>query len=129
MNRTRTSFWKPACLAGILLACIGNGCSRSNQMNRAEIESKLNGVLQHMVSHCADQHDQEALRAAEVFHKLQGLSMDIVGISVPMNSGSNHAHISFTIDHFQKTPVETLAAEGLEDLQAAKANSRKGPNG
>src|SRR3982751_1364300 len=110
MSRIHISFWKPACLAGILLACIGNGCSRRHQMNQAEIESKLNGVLQQMVSRCADPHDQEALRAAQVFHKLQGLSMDIVGISVPVSSGSNHAHISFTSDHFQKSPVETLAA-------------------
>ena len=98
-------------------------------MDRADIESKLNGVLQQMVSRCTDPKDREALRAAEVFRKLQGLSMNVVGFSGPINSGSNRAHISFTIDHFQRTRVDSLATEGLEDLQTAKSSSRKGPNG
>jgi hypothetical protein len=133
MKGIRSTFRSLVCLTSTILIFIGSACSPSNEgnheMNRVEIEAKLNGVLQQMVSRCADPKDREALRAAEVFHNLQGLSMDIVGFSVPINSGSNRAHISFTSDHFQRTRQETLAAEGLEDLQTAKANSRKGPNG
>lgn len=96
-------------------------------MNRADIESKLNLVLQQMVSRCDDATDKQALRAAKLFQKLQNL--DVVGFSVPINSGSNHVHVSFTLDHFQQTPLDVLAAEGLEDFQTAKASSRGGPNG
>jgi hypothetical protein len=117
----------------MVLMFIASGCSPTSEgrheMSRSEIETKLNGVLQQMVSRCADPQDREALRNGEIFHNLQGLSMDIVGISVPINSGSNHAHISFTADHFRKTPADVLATEGLQDLQTAKANSRKGSNG
>ena len=111
---------------------VGSACSRNNdakhEVKQGELESKLKGVLQQMIT-SADAKDQDALRAAQLFKNLQGLPMDIVGFSVPISGGSNRAHISFTIDHFQRTPPGTLAAEGLEDLKTAKANSGKGPNG
>jgi len=114
------------------LMLIASGCSRNNEgsreMSRSEIEAKLNGVLHQMVVRSANEKDREALRNAEIFHDLQGLSMDIVGISVALNSGSNRAHVSYTIDHFRQTRVDVLAAEGLEDMQTAKAHSLQRPD-
>jgi hypothetical protein len=133
MKHVRTLFRSFLCQTSTILMIVGSGCSHSsdmkNEMSRAEIESKLNGVLHQMVSRCAEPEAREALQGAEIFRKLQGLSMDIVGFSVPINSGSNHAHISFTLDHFQRTPLDTLAIEGLKDFHTATTFSRKKPNG
>jgi hypothetical protein len=53
--------------------------------------------------------------------------MESVGVSVPI--GTNSVHVSFTLEHFQKTTPEVLAIEALEDLRHAKATSSEGPNG
>jgi hypothetical protein len=96
-------------------------------MNEAQATAKLKTVLQQMVSHCKNPDDQSALKSAELFHNIQGLPMDIVGFSVPINSGSNRAYISFTLDHFSRKSPEDLASEGLNDFQTAKSASQKGP--
>ena len=96
-------------------------------MNPTELEAKLNGVLQQMVSSCEDPKDQAALKSAELFHRIQGLPMEVVGFSVPINAGANRAKISFTLDHFSRTSVKVLAAEGNEDFQTAKSSGQKGP--
>jgi hypothetical protein len=99
------------------------GCSRSEksgeEIPRTEIEAKLNGVLNRMVSRCEDQQEIEQLKAAQLFHNLKGMPMDIVGFSVPI--GTNHVFVSFTLEHFRKTTLDVLASEALENLHLAKA--------
>jgi hypothetical protein len=96
-------------------------------MTRIEIETKLNGVLQKMLSQCEDQREIEQLRAAQIFRNVKDMPMEMVGISVPI--GTNRVHVSFTLDYFRETTLEVLAAEGLEDLHRAKATDPKGPKG
>jgi hypothetical protein len=117
-------------LASLCLVAV-EGCSpsekRKEAMTQTEIEAKLNGVLQRMVSQCKDQQEIEQLKTAQIFHNVKGLPMDIVGLSVP--TGTNKTHISFTLEHFAKTPPEVLATEAIEDLHLAKAIKPKVPNG
>ena len=96
-------------------------------MPRTEIEAKLNGVLQRMVSQCEDQREIEQLKAAQIFHNMKGMPMESVGVSVPI--GTNRVHVSFTLEHFRKATLEVLATETLEDLRHAKATNSEGPNG
>lgn len=106
-----------------------SGCSSSNngkqERELTELESKLNDVLQRMISQCEDPEDEEILKNAKLFQNLEGLSMEVVGFSVPIESGSNRAFLSFTLDYFQSTPSDVLATEGLEDLQMAKEEASK----
>ncbi len=96
-------------------------------MCETEVAAKLKAVLQQMVSHCKNPNDESALKSAELFHNIQGLSMDLVGFSVPINSGTNHIHISFTLDHFSRKSTEALASDGYNDFQTAQSVSRKSP--
>lgn len=115
------------CLLSLVWMVAESGCSAGNngkhERELTEIESKLNDVLQRMISQCEDPKDEETLKDAELFQNLEGLSMEVVGFSVPLNSGSNRAHISFALDYFRLTPADVLAAQGLEDFQMAKAEA------
>lgn len=117
------------CLLSLVWIVVESGCSAGNNEKQerelTELESKLNDVLQRMISQCEDPKDKETLNAAQLFQNLEGLSMDVVGFSVPLNSGSRRAHISFTLDYFQSTLPDVLATEGLEDLHMAKEEASK----
>jgi hypothetical protein len=117
-------------LAGLCLIAL-QGCSRSEksqqEMSRTEIQAKLNGVLQRMLSQCKDQTEIEQLKAAHLFDGIQGLDMDVVGIRVP--NGTNTIHVSFTMEHFRKNTPDVLATEALNNLHRAKDFKWKSPNG
>ena len=109
-------------------AC-GRRGNKGGEMNRAELQAKLNVVLEQMVGRCENPQDKADLKSAEPFYKIQGLAADIIGFSVPINPGTNRAHITFTLEHFLRTAPEVLAAEALEDLKTARETKRKGSRG
>lgn len=116
-----TSFRFGRVMLLVMLAVVG--CSRS--MTREEIQAKLNKVLAQMIAQCDNPQDRASLKEAKLFHNLQGLDMDIVGLGVPINSGSNTLRVAFPTDHFRKATVSALATEGLENLR----NARPGTGG
>lgn len=133
MNRISPMFVCQVLLA-ILCLMTDAGCSRSDKsaggMPQKEMEIKLNEILDRMVHQCKDQQEIEQLKAAQIFHDLNGMPMELAGISVPI--GSNYIHVTFTLEHFRKNNVDVLATEALEDLhlaKATKANGPKNPNG
>lgn len=113
------------CFAALLGLGAATGCSREKtQVADGELKKKLDTVMQQMLARAKDMDDQASLKAAEPFHKIQGAPMELIGFSIPLKPGTNLVHVTFTISHFRKTPAETLAAEGLEDMQLAKTVSQ-----
>ena len=113
-------------IAGLLASLVG--CSPSDsprhQMTHKEIEVRLNAVLQGMMEICRDVAIKRSLESAQIFRGLQGLPAEIAGISIPIDAGTNQAHVSFTLDHLQKTPLEKLVAEALEDYETARSTAK-----
>jgi hypothetical protein len=112
-------------LAVLLVAVVG--CSRS--MTHEEMQAKLNKVMARMVAQYGNSQDRENLKAAKLFHNLNGLDMEIVGLAVPISSGSNKVFVAFPAEHFRRAAVSALATEGLQDLRNARQQGNGGGNG
>jgi hypothetical protein len=110
---------------GLFLLMCGSCSRHANEMSQAQLETKLNAVLQQMMSDSTNSQDRDAFKGAELFKNIPGLPMEIAGFSLPINAGKNHAHLSFTLEHFRKTSVKDLAKESDEHFQTAKLNSKR----
>ncbi len=103
------------------------GCSRwkdrSESQEAESAEARMRLVVQEAIRQAAKPSDKAAFQSGRVFVNLKGLDMQIVGVAVPMVSTGKRALVSFAMDHFQKTSVDTLAKETLEDFGRASQAS------
>ena len=81
--------------------------------------SKMQDVVRRAISLAKDPSARAALESGEIFLRINGLSMEVVGVSVPINASRNRVWLSFAGDYFRGRSVDVLAHELLEDLSRA----------
>lgn len=104
-------------LLAVAIALWISGCRVDSEHER---KAKLEQVRAAAVRR-ATGDDREAFAASVPFQNLEGLDMAVVGLRVPLSGATKNVFVTFTVDYFDSTSVERLAAEALADYARAKA--------
>ena len=105
-------FWRAGWTGRGIVALARGRVSSQEEVTR----SKMQDVVRRAIALTKDASARVALESGEIFLRINGLEMEVVGVSVPIDASRNRVWLSFAGDYFRSRSVEVLAHDLLEDL-------------